>query len=396
MNKELFENLLYEGEGTTLDFKAQQYRFAKATDQEKSELLKDILGFANAWRRASAYILIGVQEKPGGRANVVGISEHLNDHSVQQFVNNLTNQPLRFHYTAFGFEGKQVGIICIEEQTRPVYLKHDYGKLLKEKVYIRRGSSTDPTKPASLEEIAQMRVVAVQGTAELIVEFAEIASDNSRGTKITWDAEFCEMPETDEIPEYEGESRISVGRLGPNMEMYIRDPSYRTNKNFYREMANHEFVQRLFRPVRLLITNAGGIATKGVRAELMIPAGNGVVPMMESKLPAMPKRSEYILVTPALDGIRPVIRRPGDLSVDQNQERFKLEIECGDLQPGRQIWSEVFYIGKAKDGEVLLNGLIYSDHLPRPKEFCLSISGGVRRSKLTAKELIDLADQMNK
>lgn len=395
MNKELFENLLYEGEGTTLDFKAQQYRFAKATDEEKSELLKDIIGFANAWRRASAYILIGVEEIPGGRANVVGISEHLDDHSVQQFVNNLTNQPLRFHYTVFGFEGKQVGIICIEEQTRPVYLRRDYGKLLKEKVYIRRGSSTDPTKPASLEEIAQMRVVAVQATAELIVEFAEIDSDNSRGTKIAWDAEFCEMPETGEIPEYEREERISIGSLGPNMQVYIPDPMYRTNKSVFREMANYVFAQRLFRPVRLSITNVGQNATKDVRVELIIPAGNGVVPMIESKLPERPKRTEYVLRTPALDGIRPVIRHSGDVYIDQNQERFKLEIECGDLQPGRQIWSGVVYIGKAKDGEVLLNGLIYSDHLPRPKEFCLSISGEVRRSKLTAKELVDLADQLD-
>lgn len=48
MNNELFERLLYEEESSTLDFKKEQYRFAKATDDEKSELLKDIVGFANA------------------------------------------------------------------------------------------------------------------------------------------------------------------------------------------------------------------------------------------------------------------------------------------------------------------------------------------------------------
>ena len=46
--------------------------------------------------------------------------DHLDDHSVQQFVNSLTNQPVRFRYEAFGFEGKQVGIISIEDQVRPV------------------------------------------------------------------------------------------------------------------------------------------------------------------------------------------------------------------------------------------------------------------------------------
>src|SRR5437764_9294446 len=176
MESRLFERLLYEEESTALDFKKEQYRFVKATDEEKSELLKDILGFANAWRRSEGYILIGVEDVRGGRANVVGIpaTDHLDDHSVQQFVNNLTNRPVRFHYEAFGFEGKQVGIIRIDEQTRPIYLKKDYGKLKKNEVYVRRGSSTDPRKPASLDEIAQMGHGSGPQSAELVVEFAAV------------------------------------------------------------------------------------------------------------------------------------------------------------------------------------------------------------------------------
>ena len=41
MNNELFERLLYEEESPTLDFKKEQYRFVKASEDEKSELLKD-------------------------------------------------------------------------------------------------------------------------------------------------------------------------------------------------------------------------------------------------------------------------------------------------------------------------------------------------------------------
>jgi predicted HTH transcriptional regulator len=112
MNDALFERLLYEEESPTLDFKKEQYRFAKASDEDKSELLKDVLGFANAWRRSEAYILIGVEEVRGGRSNVVGIlaTDHLDDHALQQFVNNQTNRPILFHYEAFGFEGKQAGL----------------------------------------------------------------------------------------------------------------------------------------------------------------------------------------------------------------------------------------------------------------------------------------------
>jgi hypothetical protein len=46
--------LLEESESSTLDFKGGQYRFDKASDSDKAELLEDILAFANAWRRTDA------------------------------------------------------------------------------------------------------------------------------------------------------------------------------------------------------------------------------------------------------------------------------------------------------------------------------------------------------
>lgn len=176
MHAEFLERLLHEEESPTLDFKRDQYRFAKASDDDKSEILKDILGFANAWRRTDAYILIGVQEVRGERSSVIGIAsgDHLDDHSLQQFVNNITNRPLRFRYEAGTVDAKQVGVITIDQQQRPFYLKRDFGRLQKERVYIRRGSSTDPTKPASIDEIAFMGTGAELLTADLAGLAAEV------------------------------------------------------------------------------------------------------------------------------------------------------------------------------------------------------------------------------
>ncbi len=75
----LIDALLFEAEGAELDFKREQYRFEGADDRTKSELLKDILAFANAWRRSDAYILIGIQEIKGSESTVVGIPEHIDD-----------------------------------------------------------------------------------------------------------------------------------------------------------------------------------------------------------------------------------------------------------------------------------------------------------------------------
>jgi Schlafen, AlbA_2 len=153
MNDGLLESLLNEGESSSLDFKRDQYPFVGASDDDKSELLKDILAFANSWRRAAAYIIVGVEEVKGGRGIVHNISQHLADNDLQQFVNSKANRTVSFYYEAFSFEGKQVGVITIPQQERPVFLSKDFGKLKKHVVYVRQGSSTAQATP---DEIARI------------------------------------------------------------------------------------------------------------------------------------------------------------------------------------------------------------------------------------------------
>lgn len=390
MNNDLFERLLYEEESVVLDFKSMQYPFVKATEDEKSELFKDILGFANAWRRSDAFILIGVEDVRGGRGKVIGIpqTDHLDDHSIQQFVNSLTNQPVRFHYEAFGFEGKQVGIILIEEQTRPLYLRKDYGKLQKERVYVRRGSSTDPTKPASIEEIAQMRVGSGQPAAELLVEFAHVERDDSLGTEISWDTEFCEMPKEELIPDLSDlRQQYPVANVLPT----LLSREIGVNEEFFRELAAYEFSRRLYRHIRLVVRNIGQVAASHVRAELKVPVNIGVMLLDESDLPELPKRRADFLSIPAFRGMPSAVRRsPGGVSIDKNDQRFRIEIDCGDLQPGRQVWSDVFCIGKVESGKFSLSGLLFADNLPQPKEVALTSSVTMKKTVMTVDELCSL------
>ena len=98
MRPELIEHLLHEEEGTSLDFKRDQYRFG-GSKADKSELLKDVLAFANAFRRDDAYILLGVEEIPGGRSKVVGVETQPEDANLQQFVNSKTQRPVTFSPT---------------------------------------------------------------------------------------------------------------------------------------------------------------------------------------------------------------------------------------------------------------------------------------------------------
>ena len=50
---------------------------------------------ANAHRESDAFILFGVQEVDGDVAKVIGISGHIDDAHLQQFVNEKTNRPIQ-------------------------------------------------------------------------------------------------------------------------------------------------------------------------------------------------------------------------------------------------------------------------------------------------------------
>src|SRR5262245_27901502 len=155
LNEDLITTLLHQSEGDTLDFKRDQYALAGADNATKAELIKDILALANAWKTADAHILIGVEENPcGGKAIVVGVTEHLDDANVQQLVNMKTNRPVKFSYRAVTVESKSIGVISIAaEQDRPLYLHRDFGGLKSGVVKIRRGSSTVDATP---DEVAEM------------------------------------------------------------------------------------------------------------------------------------------------------------------------------------------------------------------------------------------------
>ena len=47
MTEEQFLQYKFKSESDSLDFKSEQYKFTSATDDQKSELLKDILAMAH-------------------------------------------------------------------------------------------------------------------------------------------------------------------------------------------------------------------------------------------------------------------------------------------------------------------------------------------------------------
>ncbi|GAA4421497.1 ATP-binding protein [Bremerella cremea] len=400
MDSQVFEQLLFEDESATLDFKQGPYQYAGATDEVKSEILKDILGFANGWRRSEAYILIGVKEVRGGRSIVVGTEDHPQENDLQQFINSKTNRPIQFSYEVYPFEGQSIGIIRIELQPRPFYLLQNYGKLQKEKVYVRRGSSTDPTRPASLDEISQMGSATSAHSLEpkLSVEFARNDSDISLGRRTSLSAEWCDLPESKDIPllEYRPSSGNSQYSFDVDkIKELLGDATL--NKNYYRQLADYEFAHRLFRSIRIVISNTGPVAAMDVRVEMELRIGDGVGIYESTALPELPKRhqSRYDAVSMVARNIRPLApSSPGDVGIVTNSERFKFVMQCGNIQPGRKIFSEAFLVGVRDSGTTLLPCKVFAENLRSPDVFSILIDAEITKTTLSVDDLTALADSM--
>jgi hypothetical protein len=377
MNTDFIEELLNEDESTSLDFKREQYPFVGASAEEKSELLKDILAFGNAWRRTDAYILIGVEEVKGGRSKVVGIVDHLDEASLQQFVNGKTNRPIDFSYHALLFEGKQLGIIQIPLQERPFFLERKYGKLSANVVYIRRGSSTDCANP---DEIAKMgaRAVASRRVPFIHLEFAEVESRIRLGRNPVLESKVLVFPDTSQIPTVE-----RGGLFTSVVEM--------ANPDYYREFAEYLLLTELLNPIGFVLENAGTTTALNVRVEIVKPKEEGLLILDSSGYPIQPNYSMIPAVS-RVGGLRNTLIAEDVTTVAETDRGWEISAKISSIQPKAEAWSEAFYVGSVQPCSIELEASIYADNLPEPLKVPLTLSFTTCRRTITVEEFKSIAD----
>lgn len=392
MNINLLDQLLNESESAYLDFKKEQYPFEAVDDNVKSELLKDILAFTNAWRRTDAYILIGVEEVRGGRSKVVGITKHLDDHSLQQFVNSKTQQPITFSYISTAFEKLQIGIIKIPVQSRPVYLKKDYGKLKKNIVYIRRGSSTDEASP---DEIAKMGIADIQklNYADVSLEFADLQSAILLGKSITFESKVLNLT-NQQIPDFVD----NKSSIFPSINVGTSQP----NKRYYRELVKYFDEKFLLNPVGFAVKNLGQVTVHNVRMLISLEQRENLQLLVADQFSERPKKY-FNFLTPQIPVDIPSINK-SNLSLETYSQKWVLSVTFGNVQPKAMAWSdEAIYIGSRNEGGLELDTQIFADELSEPISTKLNINFETEEfiqelddlAKLLQTEFDHLLDEIN-
>ena len=339
-------SLLIMEEGPTLDFKSEQYRFDKATPKDKSELLKDILAFANTRRDRTAYILVGVKEVKDGPNEVVGVASHLEDANLHQFVNRKTNRPVEFSYSACAIRGNSIGAIAIPIQRRPIWAEKSCGVVRASEVYIRDGSST---RPASPDEIAAM---GRDNPPKLQVEWGDATERTVYPPNYVHRNTGLKLP--DQLQTWEGrrghyDFEALARKLGADPAVYDG-----TKITLVRERG-------MYNPLGFRFFNNSGSVGENVRFTGTLEGGKDV----QFKQPV-----NDLHLLPGGDF------RPEDKKIQfaPSEGDVEIVVEVGHIRPGEYVWAGWGVQFSTKEsGKLIWKGKFVADNLPEPIECMLPL-----------------------
>lgn len=353
LDPNLLETLLNMTESGVLDFKQAAYPLANATDDQKSEIVKDIVAFANAWKTSDAHIVLGVVENLGGRGTVVGVDHHPNDATLQQLVNSKTNTPVDFSYIPASCDGKDIGIIRVaQHQNRPIFLPKKFGRLEPNQVYIRRGSSTGVATP---DEIARMGVSSVQAAMQPAISlgFGDGSARRDLGSATVVHSRLLRDrgPTPAEIEELLRVSDLVLGIPKPSKENEAKLKAYRKTCGL---------LTRLTFNVR----NAGEVLVLDLRLVAKFPKVPGV--LLYDQFPKRPPTLLHEFIsTPRLNF---------DTHIQEADDTWELVARMGKIQPGARVWSAPFWVGTESKVELPIQLQAFADNIAKPFQATLNLT----------------------
>jgi hypothetical protein len=368
MTEEQFLQYKFKSESDSLDFKSEQYKFTSATEEQKSELLKDILAMANSWREETGYIILGVIDKPEKPNELVGIKDHIDDSRFQEFINSKTNKVCSFSYKTITYQSLTFGIFEIPVQKRPLFLKKQFGKLKQDTVYVRRGSSTTEAKP---DEISSMgNSISPHKDHPVLNLFFHDHDNNSKAQELTSDTH--EVICVDEIPDYIGGSNIYFSAL--NM----------VNSNYYREWLEHYNFKNAFQENNFCIENSGTSEAKNIEVELKIDKNDFDI-LIDGEEIKYPDEDDLMSIVRFDSKYQHV----SNLEIQETNTHYLIKTNINALHAKRFIEIDgQIYVKPHKSSQLLFSSLIYCDGESSPFKSELNVIFNHTIQKITSEKLI--------
>jgi hypothetical protein len=382
---ELLEQLLHENECTYLDFKRAQYPFSGESDEVKSELLKDIIALANADTGRVGFILIGAEENRGGRAMIHGVTSHLNDHDLQQFVNTKTHRPLRFSYEVVPCDGLHLGVISVPVQDGYFYLKNHFGKLCRNIVYYRLGSSTAEKTPDDLLRRGK-EISTKDDLPRLELEFAHIKRPGLIGGSSVTEGLGTTAKVTTRYSKDLSDAEIA--QLAPPPPKLASSE----NHEYFKAFSKFAVFAYGLAPLGFRLINTGEATAIGIHVRLRVKSNGELVVLPEGSYPTRP-----IYLYKVRKGVEPIAShdRPSLKDVIIKKEGSELEIEwdISKALPHLPIFSEGVFFTWSRNSTIEFESTIYAENIKQPTQSTMTVIIETIQKNLTVEEVQELSER---
>ena len=337
---------------------------------------------ANGDKSSDGFLIVGAEEVRGARANVVGITTHLGESDLQQFVNSKLQKPLRFSYEVVTCDGVLLGVIHVPLQDGWFYLKSDYGKLRRNIVYYRQGSSTAEMSPDEFERRCTRRL-AKEDQPTLELQFAHIERPTVPGGRLHKEVVGIR-------------AKINVRYSSPELEALVNELSPPAPRLAVSH--EHEYFQRfakfvryglLVSPLGFVLTNAGSVTATDIRVHLSTKHVDGLLILPEDKYPSRPLNTAMLGSGMGGAFASHVHFSRKDIVVSQSGDDYCIEWTLPKALPHLPTYSTgVFFIGNRESGDVPFHVTIYAENLRKPVSSELVVQVESTDGDLTAAEIM--------
>ncbi|MER2192143.1 MAG: ATP-binding protein [Solibacillus sp.] len=151
MNLEQFEHLLALAEGETVDFKSNFYH-----SNNYSDLLKDVLSFANGHSKEKKHIVYGVKDRENAK-ELIGLESFVDQSTIDQLLFENIEPHLDIKLHSVMYIEKKFQVLEIRPDNRPYIMKKKYkDKINKGTMWIRRGATNDFVTRADLNRMYEV------------------------------------------------------------------------------------------------------------------------------------------------------------------------------------------------------------------------------------------------
>jgi hypothetical protein len=158
LSDEQVRTLLNSTETNRVDYK-RKMGFKNGTDQQKANLLKDVLAMSNATHGDDGYLVFGVEHSLTGN-EIIGVeeSDSVDNSRLTNYINSKTNKDIEFYYYEYVIQDKKIGILTIKPDGYVRYVTETICGTRDNAVYYRNNDTNAIMSPSEIADRAIMKI----------------------------------------------------------------------------------------------------------------------------------------------------------------------------------------------------------------------------------------------